>query len=161
MISEDKIDDVYRLVAKFCQKYNIYSEEIIQDLTSRVWEKLDKLYDETKSKLSTYVFLCCKHFYFMDKRKKLPPIISLNTEVDVGCELIDTIKSDWDDPLEELIHREENKKLEDVYNSCSYMLKCYLNGERQAEIAKKMGCSQSYISRLIKKELNKIRKELK
>lgn len=161
MISEDKIDDVYKLVAKFCQKYNIYSEETIQDLTARVWEKLDKLYDETKSKLSTYVFLCCKHFYFMDKRKKLPTIISLHTVVEDGCELIDTVKNDWSDPLEELIHQEELKKLDKIYNNCSYVLKCYLNGERQVEIAKKIGCSQSQISRRIKKELNKIRKELK
>lgn len=160
MISEDKIQDVYNLVSSFCKKYNIYSEENVQDMTWKVWLKLDKLYDETKSKLSTYVFLCCKHFYFQQLRKKKIEVSSLNEDVADGIELMYLIESEYSDPLEVLIEREESQLLNNICDTCSETLKLYLNGDTQKEIGIKLGISQAQVSRRIKKELEQIRKKV-
>ena len=160
MISEDKVQDVYNLVGAFCKKYHIYSEDKVQDLTGEVWSKLEKHYDETKGKLSTYVFLCCKHLYLQEKRKKVPEVVSLNEEVSDGIEMIDILESDYLDPLEEIIKEERDEKVAEVYDECSDLLKGYLNGKTQVTLGKEFGISQVQVSRKIKKELKELRKRV-
>lgn len=160
MINEDRVQEVYDLVGSFCKKYNIYSEEMVQDLTWKVWQQLDRLYDEKKSKLSTYVYLCCKHYYLNEKRKKSVKCVSLNEEVGDGVEYMDTFEDDGRDPLEELIHKENLAKLAKIYETCSPMLRNYLDGKKQTEIAKELGISQPHVSRRIKREIEKIRKKV-
>ena len=160
MITEDKVQDVYNVIGKFCLSYDIYSDEMVQDLMSKVWPKLEKHYDENKGKLSTYVYKCCKNFYLMDKRKHKPIIYSLNEECEENIEVIDTLESDYPDPLEELIIEERRQQIDDIYNNCSDLLRSYLDGKTQCELAEEYGISQAHVSRKIKKELEQIRKKV-
>lgn len=160
MINEDRVQEVYDLVGSFCKKYRIYSEEMVQDLTWKVWQQLDRLYDEKKSKLSTYVYLCCKHNYLSDKRKKYVKCVSLNEVASDSVEYVDTFEGDNLDPLDELIYQNNLAKITEIYETCSPLLRDYLDGKKQAKIAKEFGISQGSVSRRIRREIEKIRKKV-
>lgn len=161
MIDDKKVEDIYKIVARWCLQHNCYDEETIQDLTWRTWCKVKEQYDETKSKLSTYCMHVCKNFYLMDLRKKKLNTVSLDAALNENSNLTlyDTIGEE-DSPLAKIIEVEQQETLHRLYENCSYELKQWLNGKTQYEIAKEVGVTQSIVSRRIKKELEKLRKEI-
>lgn len=170
MIDEDKAQDVYNLVSDWCKKHNCFSADLVQDLVWDVWQQLVKSYDESKGQLSTYVFCCCESQFLMKRRKEkvrdnVLNTISLNLKIsnseDKDIELLEVIESDVVNPLENLLIEEKLKINNNLYNKCSKLLKEYLSGIKQEELALKYKVSQVTISRRIKKELERLRKEVK
>lgn len=158
MISEERVEEVYKLVKTAAKKYKIMSEQEVQDLVWDVWQVLDKHYDESKSKLSTYVFLVCKHKILNYERDK-KELLSLHEPVSETAELQDLIASDCDSPLDKLLMEEDIDIFHELYKNSSQLLQDYFEGAKQTELADKYNVSQAEISRRIKKELRDIRRE--
>lgn len=156
MISEDRVNEVYKLVYSFCNKQNIYDEDIKQSMVWHTWEMLVKHYDENKSKLSTFVFIICNSYMRDLRRKKYLPTISM----DEDDYLYSKVESQELTPLQQLIQQENNEELNELYNNCSDLLKDWLDGETQENLSEKYNIAQPTVSRKIKKELDSIRKKV-
>ena len=160
MVSEDRVEDVYKLVKTWCRKNNCYTEERVQDYTWRAWCKIQTSYDESRSKLSTYVYVLCDGFRHMDARKKYVNTVSLDTvsyEDGKPVTLHDKVASDMKSPLTEVVEGEDKSLIRKLYDNCSNELKEWLNGKNQDDIARALNVSQPTMSRRIKNELNEIK----
>lgn len=153
MIDETQIEDIYKMVLKFCWKKHIFTEDRIQDYVLKIWEKRDK-FDPTRGKLSTFVYKVLSNELAMElRRKKIE-------EIKFTDEGLEKYISDESSPLAKLIECEEQALLAELYIHCSPMLKLYLNGFTQMEIARGLNISQPQVSRRIKKELDEMRKKV-
>lgn len=133
-------------------------------------------YDLNKNiKFSTYACACMNNeiFMFLRKNKKHKAVNSLyenvsqNDECVKSIRLIDTIYDDFDFTTiyeEKILYERLNNILETLPERSKEIIKLYFGfyGKiyNQDEIAKKMNISQSYISRLITKELKFIGQKL-
>ena len=171
-----------RLVAHVCKKYTTNGNENLDDLISIGTIGLIKGIDSFNSKkgvrLATYVSRCIDNeilMYFRSSKK-------LNCEV----YLEDTIGKDKDDntvSLQEVLENNERSiedevdikfKIKKMYTKMKEILKDRelgiitmrfgLNGKKpltQDQIAKMLGISRSYVSRIETKAISKLAKELK
>lgn len=121
-------------------------------------------YNSKKSKFNTHAYICMRNEILQEfrKNKNKPKYeYSLNFEIennDGTCEYQDLIEDTFD--LEEVItHKDLYVKainlLEDSTQQALIIM--WSNGYTQREIAEKMGISQSYVNRLIKKCINIIK----
>lgn len=132
---------------------------------------------EKNSRLATYAARCIENELLMmfRSRKKLTREISMFEKIGLDQEgrelrLMDVLESEPFDVIEDLEVRKNVKKLrsciEDVLNERELLVICeryglYGRKERtQREIADTLGISRSYVSRLEKRALEKLRKEL-
>lgn len=138
---ESRVEELYKLVTKFCENWNIRDEDILQDLVWTIWQKIDK-YDETKGAFSTFVFINCKYIYLTNKLKKK-----------------DTISLDQEEGLIEVIpNNESNWYISYIYeNVCSPLLRDYLQGYKQKDLAKKYGLVYCTCSWKIRNELQQLK----
>ena len=118
-------------------------EDLISELTCYAYSKLHN-YNSEKSKFSTYIFMLfetCANYLIRNNKKKYLTTTSLDEKVYRDNTLDDFVGvNDEIDLIEK-----------------SDILTLWLEGKTQEEIGKLYNLSQSYISRLIKNELNYIR----
>lgn len=169
-----------RLVAHIVKKYSNYGKET-EDMLSIGTIGLIKgilSYDMTKgTKLATYIARCIENEILMDMRnsKKHQNEVSLQEPFGTDKEgnevsLIDVIAAEDENIIEKLDLRVQIKNL---YEKMKNLLKGQekevielrygiLNGKEktQREIAQMLGISRSYVSRIEKKALKKLRNEM-
>ena len=168
-----------RLVAHVMKKY--YSQSADQeDLISIGTIGLIKgitTYDTSKgARLATYAARCVENEILMHFRslRKSAQDVSLSDYIETGAdgaplELMDVICEDCD-LLEQVSDRESVSRLRKAIDRCLTAqerrvveLRYGLGGReplRQRQVAEKLGISRSYISRIEKRALQKLRKEL-
>ena len=171
------IEHNLRLVAHIAKKY--YADEndrddLISIGTVGLIKAVDS-FDPTKGiRLSSYASRCIENeiLMFFRSAKKTAQDVSLNAPIDTAKDgntltLLDTIATD-DHILEDIDLRMKVRQLYDAVKTRLsprereiILLRYGLTGQRplvQREIAKKLNISRSYVSRLEKKALQKLRK---
>ena len=168
-----------RLVAHIMKKY--YSQSADQeDLLSIGTIGLIKgieTFDLSKgARLATYAARCVENeiLMYFRSQKKTSGDVSLSDYIETGKDgtslsVQDVVASD-EDLFEDLSRKEEARKLYTAIEKCLthrekdvVRLRYGLDGSspfRQQDVAAKMGISRSYVSRIEKKALEKLRKEL-
>ncbi|MDR2359881.1 MAG: sigma-70 family RNA polymerase sigma factor [Oscillospiraceae bacterium] len=170
------IEHNLRLVAHICKKY--YSrydqEDLISMGTVGLIKGVDSFRPDMHTKLSTYVARCIDNEILMQFRKDHSAYreLSLNGFIEVGDEesnltLLDTITS-ANNIIEELERREDSGRLKELVSSAltpresQVMIARFgLNGnppETQSKIGKRMSISRSYVSRIEKRAIEKLRR---
>ena len=169
-----------RLVAHIVKKYSTFSSDI-DDLISIGTIGLIKAistFDQSKgTRLATYAARCIENEILMQIRstKKIQSEVSLHDPIRVDREgneitLIDVIGNETESVIDEVELKLQVKRL---YNKMKSVLKKrektvlelrygLLNGtsKTQREIAGMLGISRSYVSRIEKKAIKKLSKEL-
>ncbi len=169
-----------RLVAHIVKKYSTFSSDV-DDLISIGTIGLIKAistFDQSKgTRLATYAARCIENEILMQIRstKKIQSEVSLHDPIGVDREgneitLIDVIGNETDSVIDEVELKIQVKRL---YNKMKAVLKKrektvlelrygLLNGtgKTQREIAGMLGISRSYVSRIEKKAIKKLSKEL-
>jgi len=170
-----------RLVAHIVKKYNSYgndSDDLISIGTIGLIKAISTFDYEKGTRLATYAARCIENEILMQIRatKKIQNEVSLQEPIGVDREgneitLLEVIGNDIDSVLDEVELKLQIKKM---YNKMKQVLK---NREKtvlelryglgpnssktQREIARMLGISRSYVSRIEKKAIKKLSKELK
>jgi len=170
-----------RLVAHIVKKYSTYngdSDDLISIGTIGLIKAISTFDPSKGTKLATYAARCIDNEILMQIRtaKKMQSEVSLHDPIGVDREgneitLIDVIGNETENILDEVELKMQVKKL---YNKMKAVLKKrektvlelrygLLNGasKTQREIASMLGISRSYVSRIEKKAIKKLNKELK
>ncbi len=170
-----------RLVAHIVKKYSTYngdSDDLISIGTIGLIKAISTFDPSKGTKLATYAARCIDNEILMQIRtaKKMQSEVSLHDPIGVDREgneitLIDVIGNETENILDEVELKMQVKKL---YNKMKVVLKKrektvlelrygLLNGasKTQREIASMLGISRSYVSRIEKKAIKKLNKELK
>jgi len=167
-----------RLVAHIAKKYQ-NSDEEMEDLISIGTIGLIKAvtsFDAGKGRLATYACRCIDNELLMlfRSKKKTAKEVSLYEPIGTDKEgneinLLDVVEQQQIDVVEQMELREKLIRLEVLLGTLSdreqriifwrYGL-CGLEEHSQREIGEKMGISRSYVSRIEKKALIKLRKGL-
>jgi RNA polymerase sporulation-specific sigma factor len=170
-----------RLVAHIVKKYGSYgydSEDLISIGTIGLIKAISTFNNEKGARLATYAARCIENEILMQIRssKKIQNEVSLQDPIGVDKEgneiaLMDVIENSNESVLDKVELKMQVKKL---YNLMKSVLKGrektvlelrygLLNGvgKTQKEIAKTLGISRSYVSRIEKKAINKLNNELK
>lgn len=174
------IEHNLRLVAHIAKKYSLSAhdnEDLISLGTIGLIKGINSFDSSKGTRLATYAARCIENEILMLMRssKKSRNDISLNDPIGTDKEgnrihLIDVIGTDEDDVLKEIETKSQTKRL---YSSIDRLLD---EREReiirlryglsdgcektQREIAKKLGISRSYVSRIEKKAISKLRREI-
>ncbi len=175
------IEHNMRLVAHVVKKYQ-YTDYDTEDLLSVGTIGLIKAVSTFKpdrgSKLATYAAKCVENEILMLLRshKKYSREVSLYEPIGVdkdgeSINLVDVIQMENEDVLEKMILDQDVRELYQAYRGCGndnekqvVRMRYGLFGGKeytQREIAQAMGLSRSYISRIEKRGLEKIRKEMR
>lgn len=170
-----------RLVAHIVKKYNSTvsdSDDLISIGTIGLIKAIATFNHEKGTRLATYAARCIENEILMHIRssKKIQSEVSLQDPIGVDREgneiaLIDVIGNEAESVVDEVELKMQVKRL---YNIMKDVLKNrekvvlelrygLLNGtsKTQREIAKMLGISRSYVSRIEKKAIKKLGKELK
>ena len=169
-----------RLVAHVCKKYlssNVSQEDLISIGTIGLIKGINS-FDDTKGvRLSTYVARCIDNEILMYLRstKKLGSEIFLEEPIgkdkDDNTVTLKEILENRDKSIEEIIDikfkiKKIYKKMKEVLKDREKLileLRFGLNGDKpktQNQIAKMLGISRSYVSRIETKAINKLAEEL-
>ena len=168
-----------RLVAHIMKKYYAATSDQ-EDLISIGTIGLIKgitTFDASKgARLATYAARCVENEILMHFRaqRKSAQDVSLSDYIETGADgaalsLMDVVSEDWD-LLEQVTRRESVKRLRESVAACLteqerqvIVLRYGLGGavpQRQREVAKATGISRSYVSRIEKRALEKLREAL-
>lgn len=170
-----------RLVAHIVKKYSSSgndSDDLISIGTIGLIKAITTFDNEKGTRLATYAARCIENEILMQIRsnKKLQSEVSLQDPIGVDREgneimLIDVIGNESESVVEEVELKMQVKKL---YSKMKCVLKAREktvlelrygltngNSKTQREIAKMLGISRSYVSRIEKKAIKKLSKELK
>ena len=170
-----------RLVAHIAKKYNMSSidqEDIISIGTIGLIKAVNSYNMDKGVRLATYAARCIENEILMHLRstKKISQEISINEALGQDKEgneitFIDVIESDnkcIEDEIDlKMKVKKLYKKIEEVLQDREKMiieLRFGLNGKEtktQNQIAKELGISRSYVSRIETKAINKLSKEMK
>lgn len=170
-----------RLVAHIAKKYNVSSidqEDIISIGTIGLIKAVNSYNIDKGVRLATYAARCIENEILMHLRstKKISQEISINEALGQDKEgneitFIDVIESDnkcIEDEIDlKMKVKKLYKKIEEVLQDREKMiieLRFGLNGKEtktQSQIAKELGISRSYVSRIETKAINKLSKEMK
>ena len=168
-----------RLVAHIVKKYYAQStdqDDLISIGTIGLIKAVSTFRSDKNIKLATYASRCIENevLMYFRSRRKLQGEVSLSDTLDNDGEgnnlsLMDVIRVD-DTMLEDLDVKESCKKVRGAVEKCLtpreamiVTLRYGLNGRvplTQREIAGQCGISRSYVSRIEKKALEKLRQEL-
>ena len=168
-----------RLVAHVMKKYYAQTadqEDLISIGTIGLMKGVTTFDPSKGARLATYAARCVENeilMYFRAQRKRAQDV-SLSDYIDTGAdgaplELMDVISEDRD-LLEELTAREAEALVRRAVEKCLteqerqvIRLRYGLEGEeplRQRQVAERTGISRSYVSRIEKRALEKLRAEL-
>lgn len=169
-----------RLVAHVCKKYantNVDQDDLISIGTIGLIKGINSFNVEKGSKLSTYVSRCIDNEILMHLRatKKLSNEVYLNEPIgkdkDDNVITLQEILENDDRNIEEVV--DLRMKIKILYQKMKEVLKHRektiielrfgLNGDKpktQNEIAKMLGISRSYVSRIETKAINKLSNEI-
>lgn len=170
-----------RLVAHIVKKYNSYGndcDDLISIGTIGLIKAISTFNQDKGTRLATYAARCIENEILMQIRanKKIQNEVSLQDPIGVDKEgneitLIDVIGNEHDSVIDEVELKLQVKRL---YNKMKDVLKKrektvielrygLVNGntKTQREIARMLGISRSYVSRIEKKAIKKLSRELK
>ena len=168
-----------RLVAHIMKKYYTQTsdqEDLISIGTIGLIKGITTFDGGKGARLATYAARCVENeilMYFRSIRKNAQDV-SLSDYIETGAdgtplELMDVV-AEAGDLLEKIAAREQAEQLYETMGRCLsdqerqvIVLRYGLNGvipQRQREVAQTTGLSRSYISRIEKKALEKLRREL-
>ncbi len=172
------IEHNMRLVAHVVKKYqgSGYDTEDLLSVGTIGLIKAVGTFNADRGRLATYAARCVENEILMLLRsnKKYSREVSLYDPIGVDKDgetvsLVDVIETDSRDTLEDMILEQDVKELYEAYSHCLkpaeqkvLRLRYGLFGGReytQREIAQQMGISRSYVSRIEKKAIEKIRAE--
>lgn len=168
-----------RLVAHIMKKYYAQEseqEDLISIGTIGLIKAISTYRMDKNIKLATYASRCIENeilMYFRSRRKSSQDV-SLSDYIETGTDgaalsLMDVVCQE-DDLLEQVDHRENARKLRAAVKSClseqEQKVVCMRYGlmgyspMRQREVAQQLGISRSYVSRIEKRGLEKLRRNL-
>ena len=173
------IEHNLRLVAHIAKKYqntDVETQDLISIGTIGLIKGILSYDTEKNSKLATYAAKCIDNELLMMLRtkKKLSREVSIYEPIGTDKEgneisLLDILKQDQPDIIEEMDNRENIGQLQEIIDTClnkrekEIILLRYglITGKEvtQREIGEYFGISRSYISRIEKKALLKLRAE--
>ncbi len=172
------IEHNMRLVAHVVKKYqgSGYDTEDLLSVGTIGLIKAVSTFDADRGRLATYAARCAENEILMLLRssRKYAKEVSLYDPIGVDKDgetvsLVDVIETDSPDALDDMIMRQDVKELYEAYAHCLkpneqkvLRLRYGLFGGHeytQREIAQQMGISRSYVSRIEKKAIEKIRGE--
>ena len=173
------IEHNLRLVAHIAKKYYVEEndrDDLVSIGTIGLIEGIDSFKPDKGIRLSSYASQCIENeiLMFFRSAKKTAQDISLDEPIDTDKDgntltLLDTIATE-DRILEDIDLRMKTRKLYDILGKVLsarereiIILRYGLAGQRplvQREVAKKLHISRSYISRIEKRALQKLRQEL-
>ena len=169
-----------RLVAHIMKKYYAQTadqEDLISIGTIGLIKGITTFDPEKGARLATYAARCVENeilMYFRRQRKSAQDV-SLSDYIETGSDgaplqLMDVLCED-SDLLESMVTRETSRQLRRALEDCLtdrerqvILLRYGLSGDpplRQREVADKTGISRSYISRIEKRALEKLKQRLK
>ena len=168
-----------RLVAHIMKKYYVSSadqEDLISIGTIGLIKGISTFNQSKGARLATYAARCVENEILMHFRamKKSAQDVSLSDYIETGSDgaslsLMDVVSDDWD-LQEQVMNQETVACLEQAINHCLteqekqvVTLRYGLRGNlplRQREVAEACGISRSYVSRIEKRALNKLRSAL-
>jgi RNA polymerase sigma factor, sigma-70 family len=174
------IEHNIRLVVYVAKKYDTVNNGGIEDLISigtiGLVKAINTFKIEKNIKLATYASRCIENeiLMFLRKNNKLRLEISLDEPLNVDYDGNELLLSDIIGTEEDLVSKqiEENEQKESVYLAINdlnqrerqiLILRYGLNNQKeltQKDVAELLGISQSYISRLEKKIIKKLRNKL-
>lgn len=139
-------------------KYFDSREDMFQTLMLKVWQCLPR-YDKSKAKFSTFVVTICDNFIYLQIRKfkskkRKAILVSSDSKIIDGLTLGELIADDYD------IEEELSKKYYTDYISSNIgqvAYAYYIDELNQNDISRILNTSQSCVSRLIKKDLIKLK----
>lgn len=168
-----------RLVAHVAKKYqntDYDMEDLLSVGTIGLIKAVNTFHPDRGSRLATYAAKCVENEILMLLRanKKYSREVSLFEPIGVDKDgetvsLVDVIEMENKETLETIILRQDIKELYEAFNNCLKDNEKTIIGMRyglykgreytQREIADLMGISRSYVSRIEKKALGKLREE--
>ncbi len=174
------IEHNLRLVAHIVKKFERIennTDDLISIGTIGLIKGIDSFKPDKKNRLTTYVARCIENEVLMHFRsnRKNNNNVSLNDTIGYDKDgneinLIDVIKANSEDLIEDL-HYKENKEAINTYlkvltprerQIITKRYGLYNNDElTQKEIAKELGISRSYVSRIEKRAISKMYREFK
>ena len=185
MLQHDKearnilIERNLRLVAHIVKKFetkNVDTDDLISIGTIGLIKGIDTYKENKSTKITTYAARCIQNEILMYFRsnKKNQNNVSINDSIGYDKEgneinLIDVLQSEEKEDFADSIHKEQNIKLLKQYlgilskREKGIIIKryglCMQDEKTQKEIAKEMGISRSYVSRIEKRALTKMLRE--
>jgi RNA polymerase sigma factor (sigma-70 family) len=161
--------ELYKLANFILKKHNIeYDEDLIQELVIHAYSKTN-LFDESKSTFSTFVCFCMEirlkeiHRY-NTAAKRFNGLENYSLDYEYDNDKGNTISYSDVIPVEYDYAKELDKQeiLKQILPMVEEPLKLvYFEDKTQAEAAKILGVNQSYVSRLIKQNIQKIQEYCK
>ena len=164
-------------IAKKFENTNVDNDDLVSIGSIGLIKAINSYRTDKNIKIATYASKCIENEILMYLRKisKYQKDISFDEPLNVDSEgnelsLNDLVPTDINLPQNELENKSEKKLLWQILNNLNsrekdiMIMRFGLYGEEektQKEVADDMGISQSYISRLEKKIINRIRKEMK
>ena len=168
-----------RLVAHIMKKYYSQSadqEDLLSIGTIGLIKGIETFDTSKGARLATYAARCVENeiLMYFRSQKKTAGDVSLSDTIETGKDgtslsVLDVIASD-EDLFEDLSRKEEARKLRAAIDKCLTQrekavirLRYGLDGGtpfRQQDVASKLGISRSYVSRIEKRALEKLRREL-
>lgn len=164
-------------IAKKFENTNVDSDDLISIGSIGLIKAINSYKSDKNIKIATYASKCIENEILMYLRKisKYQKDISFDEPLNIDSEgnelsLNDLVPTDKNLPQSELEDKSEKKLLWQILNNLSprekdiMVMRFGLYGDdekTQKEVADDMGISQSYISRLEKKIIARIRKEMK
>ena len=174
------IEHNLRLVAHIVKRFDVKdvdTDDLISIGTIGLIKGIDTYKNNKKTKITTYAARCIQNeiLMYFRSQKKIGPTVSLNDAIGHDKEgneirLCDIIEDPTPSISDIIIEEERNKRIHKalkILNKREYEIICRRFGldgyssETQREIAKSMGISRSYVSRIETKAIEKLAKEIK
>lgn len=162
-------------IAKKFENSGINIEDLISIGTIGLMKAINSFNADKNIKLATYASRCIENeiLMYLRKAQKIKTEISIDEPINVDSEGNDLVLADIlgteNDAMFKQVEESDNKKIVDaaINTLCErektiMELRYGFNGKKeltQKEVADKMGISQSYISRIEKKVIQRLKKE--
>lgn len=152
---KDLITDNMKLVYKYCARYNIKSEDIMQELLLYMCEKVAD-FDPNKAKFSTYVYMCCdsylknRHTNCSRQKRNTDDIdfIHITTKGNVDMDIEDGYRFEDEIVFNDLL----NRNIKNDIHKKMFILK--IHGYTHEEIGALLGYTKQHVQHTINKYKN-------
>lgn len=172
-LQNDIVKQMYNLAWYFIKEHQIFGyctsdyDDYGQDLIMHIW-KVKSQFNETKANFSTFCSYCWNNLFKMKLRNKTylmhRDALKLDRDIPGSQDCADRIDSYADlisdaSPctLERLLDSEYNAKISKLLSNCKYATRAHFEGQIQKDTARELGISQSYVSRMVRKDIKTLR----